>query len=95
MNVKYSTNAVNIARNMVHLLHREALAQQLTLRRQGKIVGLESHALTTRYRRGDMRLSEFLALSDALGVNATDLIREAVDRQEQKMPSGTTDGYEN
>lgn len=88
MTVEYSTA---IAHKAVDLLHREALAQQVPYCKQEHVIGLRKQAIGTRWKRQDMKLTEFCRMADALGRDPSQLLKEA---EKQKKPSVAAEGNE-
>lgn len=86
---KEREDAIETARRAVRYLHNEALIKSISQNRQSKVMGVQSHAITARYRKGDMELSKFFGLADMLGVSPESVIDFA---RQSKTPSPAATG---
>ena len=77
----------------VDMLRKHALAEKINLREQGEAIGLKPHAMTARYKKSDMKLSEFYVLAKSLGTNPIKLLQQA--EQQTEMASAGTEASVN
>ena len=71
------TNSKVTAGAAVRKIKRHALADEISLEDLSKNVGISRQTLTQHFRRGDMKITEFVALASTLNLNPAAVLREA------------------
>ena len=75
MNVESSITAAATA---IDKLRRAALAEKITETSLAPKLGMTRQTLAIRYKKGDMKLSEFIAAAHIIGTNPINLLTSAL-----------------
>jgi len=76
----------------VRALRRETRAADITIRAQAQMLGVRPGTVSSHYKRGDMPVTQFLAIADMAGADASRLIAKAT--EETKAPQSEPAGRE-
>lgn len=90
MKSKSSLRAAGV--KAVRALRRETRAADITIRAQAQMLGVRPGTVSSHYKRGDMPVTQFLAIADMAGADASRLIAKAT--EETKDPQDPAAGEE-
>ena len=89
-----SESSYRAAARAVATLEKSARAEAVSFTDQAEAIGKGRQTVARKYQHGDMLMSEFLAISSAVGADPSAIIAAAVNAEEKKMPAAATAGEE-
>ncbi|MFC2626315.1 MAG: hypothetical protein ACFNZJ_04175 [Parascardovia denticolens] len=71
-------SSITVTATAIDKLRREALAAEITETNLAPKLGMTRQTLASKYKKGDMKLSEFIAAAHLIGTNPINILTSAL-----------------